>query len=144
MMTAVLSRCILCVGLVVAAGWLVPSVAQEAPAAQTNTPGKSTGGDPTNPANSMAMRMARERNAIRQKQVVSQADQLLVLAQQLKAALDKRDRNQLPADAVKTADHIQKLAKSIKDKMREGSSTPCVFFDQPGCIPPSNPTQFAP
>jgi hypothetical protein len=105
---------------------------------------KSKNGDPLDPNNSMAMRMARERNAIRQKQIVADTNQLLLLAQQLNESVSKSNSHQLSVDVVKTAAQIQKLAKSIKDKMREEADTPCVFFDQPGCIPNSNPTQFVP
>ena len=66
------------------------------------------------------------------------------LAQQLNDSIRRSDSDQLSVEELKTAAQIQKLAKSIKDKMREEAGTPCVFFDQPGCIANSNPTQFVP
>jgi hypothetical protein len=136
----------ICFGLVAAVGLASPSVAQQTQPTQPNASGvsKSKNGDPLDPNNSMAMRMARERNAIRQKQIVADTNQLLLLAQQLNESVSKSNSHQLSVDVVKTAAQIQKLAKSIKDKMREEADTPCVFFDQPGCIPNSNPTQFVP
>jgi len=145
MNTVLISRC-LWFGLLVAVGLAVPSVAQQSQPAQPNASGasKSKSGDPLDPNNSMAMRMARERNVLRQKQIVADTNQLLLLAQQLNESVSKSNADQLAVDVVKTAAQIQKLAKSIKDKMREESGTPCVFFDQPGCIANPNPTQFVP
>jgi hypothetical protein len=136
----------ICFGLVAAVGLASPSVAQQTQPTQPNASGvsKSKNGDPLDPNNSMAMRMARERNAIRQKQIVADTNQLLLLAQQLNESVSKSNSHQLSVDVVKTAAQIQKLAKSIKDKMREEAGMPCVFFDQPGCIATSNPTQFVP
>jgi hypothetical protein len=136
----------ICFGLVAAVGVAMPSVAQQTQPTQPNASGASKGksGDPLDPNNSMAMRMARERNAIRQKQIVADTNQLLLLAQQLNDSVSKSNSQQLSVDVVKTAAQIQKLAKSIKDKMREEAGMPCVFFDQPGCIANSNPTQFVP
>jgi hypothetical protein len=136
----------MCFGMVVAVGVGMPSIAQQSQPTQPSNSGaiKGKGGDPLDPNNSMAMRMARERNALRQKQIVADTNQLLLLAHQLNEAVSKSDSQQLSVDVVKTAAQIQKLAKSIKDKMREEAGMPCVFFDQPGCIATSNPTQFVP
>jgi hypothetical protein len=145
MSTAVISR-FMVFELLVAVGLAMPSVAQQSQPAQPGTLGtsKSKNGDPLDPNNSMAMRMARERNVIRQKQIVADTNQLLLLAHQLNESVNKSNSDQLSVDVVKTAGQIQKLAKSIKDKMREESGTPCVFFDQPGCIANPNPTQLVP
>ena len=64
--------------------------------------------------------MTRERNAIRQKQIVDDTAQLLDLAKQLKDAVDKSSKDQLSLSVVNTATEIEKLAKVVKEKMRDG------------------------
>jgi hypothetical protein len=75
-------------------------------------------------AGAMAAKMARERNVIRQKAIVDETNQLLDLAKQLKDAVDKTDKNQLSLDVVRKAEQIEKLAKDVKTKMRDGSAEP--------------------
>lgn len=64
--------------------------------------------------------MTRERNELRQKQIVEDTNQLLDLARQLKDAVDKSSKDQLSLSVVNTATEIEKLAKTVKDKMRDG------------------------
>jgi hypothetical protein len=64
--------------------------------------------------------MAKERNAMRQQQIVDETNQLLDLAKQLKTAVDKSSQDQLSLSVVNTATEIEKLAKSVKEKMRDG------------------------
>jgi len=45
-------------------------------------------------------------------------DKLLKLSVELKANVDKSDENVLSVDVIKRAEEIEKLAKSVKDKMR--------------------------
>ena len=45
-------------------------------------------------------------------------DKLLKLSVELKAYVDKSDENVLSLDVIKKADEIEKLAKSVKDKMK--------------------------
>ncbi|HTV04213.1 MAG TPA: hypothetical protein VME86_02515 [Acidobacteriaceae bacterium] len=68
----------------------------------------------------MNERMAMERNTERQQKIVSESAQLLDLAKKLNADVAKSDKNELSVSVVKEADAIEKLAKSIKDKMRYG------------------------
>jgi selenocysteine lyase/cysteine desulfurase len=68
----------------------------------------------------MLRAMAKERNAIRQHQIVDETNQLLDLAKQLKTAVDKSSQDQLSLSVVNTASEIEKLAKSVKEKMRDG------------------------
>lgn len=68
----------------------------------------------------MLAKMARERNAERQKDLVKDADQLLNLAKELKAEVDKSDKDELSLSVVNTAAKIEKLAKSVKERMRDG------------------------
>lgn len=68
----------------------------------------------------MAEQMAIARNAQRQKQIISESNRLLVLAQNLNADVNKSNKDELSISVVKEAEEIEKLAKSIKDKMRYG------------------------
>jgi cell division protein FtsX len=68
----------------------------------------------------MLRTMAKERNVIRQHQIVDDTNQLLDLAKQLKDAVDKSSEDQLSLSVVNTASEIEKLAKSVKEKMRDG------------------------
>ena len=68
----------------------------------------------------MAEQMALARNAQRQKQIVSESAHLLDLAQKLNTDVAKSSKNELSVSVVKEAEQIEKLAKSIKDKMRYG------------------------
>ena len=45
-------------------------------------------------------------------------DKLLKLSVELKAYVDKSDENVLSLDVVRKAEEIEKLAKSVKDKMK--------------------------
>ena len=69
----------------------------------------------------MNEQMSIKRNAQRQQQIVSDTAHLLQLAQQLNDAVSKSNKDELSVSVVKDADEIEKLAKSIKDKMRDGS-----------------------
>lgn len=76
---------------------------------------------PTDPSQvHMLKTMAKERNVMRQQEIVDDTTQLLDLARQLKAAVDKSSKDQLSLNVVNTAAEIEKLAKSVKDKMRDG------------------------
>ncbi|HET8635437.1 MAG TPA: hypothetical protein VFL96_01155, partial [Acidobacteriaceae bacterium] len=62
-----------------------------------------------------------ERNSDRQKKIEADTAHLLDLAKELHAAVVKSNKNTLSIDVVKDADEIEKLAKSIKEKMRDGN-----------------------
>ena len=66
----------------------------------------------------MEHQMADRRNEERQRQLVADTDKLLDLAQALKAEVDKSNKDQLSLDVVKRAEQIEKLAKSVKEKMK--------------------------
>jgi len=60
-------------------------------------------------------------NAILERQIALRRDteKLLFLAEQLKQNVDKSGPNILSMDVIKKAQEIEKLAKSVKDKMKE-------------------------
>jgi len=54
----------------------------------------------------------------RQKHIVDETAKLLQLATELKAAVDKSNKNELSLDVVKKAEDIEKLAHDVKQRMR--------------------------
>jgi hypothetical protein len=61
---------------------------------------------------------AKMRNTERQKKLVEDTAKLLVLANELQAAVDKSDKNTLSLEVVRKADEIEKLAHSVKEGMK--------------------------
>jgi hypothetical protein len=57
-------------------------------------------------------------NEDRQKRLVADTDKLLQLATDLHTDVSKTDKNILSVDVIKRADEIEKLAHSIKERMR--------------------------
>lgn len=64
------------------------------------------------------VQQAQRRNEQRQQDLVKDTDKLLTLAQQLKDEVGKSNKNELSLSVVKKAEEIEKLAKSVKDKMK--------------------------
>lgn len=60
---------------------------------------------------------ARAQNKERQQNLKKDADKLLALASELKEYVDESNENLLSTNVVKKAEEIEKLAKSVKDKM---------------------------
>lgn len=58
------------------------------------------------------------RNDDRQKRLVADTQRLLALATELKDDVDKTNKDMLSVDVVKKADEIEKLAHSVKEKMK--------------------------
>jgi hypothetical protein len=98
------------------------------PPAQTQVrptaPGPPTldgSGEPDPMTRRVAEQQALKRNTQRQDQIIADSTKLLALAQELKAEVDKSNKNTLALNVVKKADEIEKLSKSIKERMRDGS-----------------------
>lgn len=68
----------------------------------------------------MMEHMALKRDNARQKQIVADSARLLKLAKQLNADVAKSDVNTLSIPVVKDAAEIEKLAKTIKERMSNG------------------------
>ena len=62
--------------------------------------------------------MARKANAQRHAALKRDTDRLLQLSTELKAYVDKSNQNLLSLEVVKKADEIEKLAHSVKEKMK--------------------------
>lgn len=69
----------------------------------------------------MTGEMALKRNTQRQQQIVSDTAHLLQLAQKLNDEVSKSNKDELSVSVVKQAEEIEKLAKTIKERMRDGT-----------------------
>jgi len=78
--------------------------------------------DPTQ--KEMQERMGREANKKRQQDIRDETDKLFRLATELKAAVDKTNENLLSLDVVRKAEEVEKLAKKVKEKMKESVGPP--------------------
>jgi len=83
----------------------------------------------------MQDRMAREANKKRQQDIRDDTDKLFQLATELKAAVDKTNENLLSLDVVRKADEVEKLAKKVKEKMKESVGPP-IKQEIPTPVPP--------
>jgi hypothetical protein len=66
----------------------------------------------------MEKEMAKKANEERQAQLRRDTDRLFKLATELKGYVDKSNENTLSLDVVKKAEEIEKLAHSVKEKMK--------------------------
>jgi hypothetical protein len=62
--------------------------------------------------------LAKQENLKRQQDLKKDTDKLLDLATQLKQYVDKTNENMLSVEVIKKAEEIEKLAHSVKDKMK--------------------------
>jgi hypothetical protein len=63
-------------------------------------------------------RQANARNSERQKKLMEDTNKLLALATDLKEQVDKTNKDILSVDVIKKADEIEKLAHSVKERMK--------------------------
>lgn len=88
----------------------------------------------------MQQRQIKAMNLERQQDIRKDTDRLLELATELKAAVDKSNENTLSLDVVRKAEEVEKLAKRVKEKMKEGvGSTPHVDIPPPPHFPGHRP-----
>jgi hypothetical protein len=71
---------------------------------------------PSNPK--VEEQQARARSTDRQKKLVADTEKLLALATELKTDVDKTNKDILSVDVIKKADEIEKLAHSVKERMK--------------------------
>ena len=72
----------------------------------------------------MEDRIQHEANKKRQEEIKQDTQKLYQLATELKDAVDKSNENLLSLDVVRKAEEVEKLAKKVKEKMREGTGKP--------------------
>jgi type IV secretory pathway VirB4 component len=91
-----------------------PGVGQGIPDASGHRPGDDN--DPVN--REMLEKLEKKRNEARQEEIVKDTNKLLALATELKADVDKTNKDTLSLDVIKKADEIEKLARTVKDRMK--------------------------
>lgn len=84
-----------------------------------NPPFPSQGSSPEQEAQDrMQKEMAKKANQERQAQLKRDTEHLFKLATELKQYVEKTNENTLSVEVVKKAEEIEKLARSVKDKMK--------------------------
>ncbi len=68
--------------------------------------------------NQQKLNAQKKLNEQRQQDIKTDTDKLLQLATQLKQYVDKTNENTLSVDVIKKAEEIEKLAHTVKDKMK--------------------------
>lgn len=86
----------------------------------------------------METRRQKEANKKRQDEIREDTLKLYQLATELKDAVDKTNEHLLSLDVVKKAEEVEKLAKKVKEKMREGVGRP-LNGEGPSPISPRPP-----
>ena len=66
----------------------------------------------------MEREMAKKANQARQADLKRDTEKLVTLATELKEYLDETNESTLSVDVIKKAEEIEKLARSVKDKMK--------------------------
>lgn len=66
----------------------------------------------------MQEQQLRSRNSDRQKRLVADTDKLVELVKELKEQVETPEKPLQPSDVQKRAEEIEKLAKSVKDRMK--------------------------
>jgi hypothetical protein len=92
-----------------------PQIQSTVPQTPVPASGKDTG---IMDQGKMEAEQAKSRNLERQKKIVDDTAKLLSLATELKGDVDKSDKNMLSLDVIKKADEIEKLAHSVKERMK--------------------------
>ena len=93
--------------------WAAPGASQDRPFDPNHRQ------EPPDPARvRLQEEQAKKINEERQKRLEGDTAKLYELAGELKEQVAKSDKNTLSVDVVKKAEEIERLAKSVKDKMR--------------------------
>jgi hypothetical protein len=74
--------------------------------------------EPDEARDRIARDMAKKANVERQAALKADTDKLVKLAAELKDSVDKSSENVLSMDVLKKAEEIEKLAHSVKEKMK--------------------------
>ena len=83
-------------------------------------PGAVAAADAADPATErMEAQRAKAFNNDRQKRLVEDTQKLLTLATELKSEVDKTNKDMLSISVVRKAAEIERLARSVKERMRD-------------------------
>jgi hypothetical protein len=83
----------------------------------------------------MLDRQIKEANKKRQQDIRDDTEKLFKLSTELKEAVEKSNENLLSLDVIRKAEEVEKLAKKVKDKMKEAIGPPPRGAEPPVSIP---------
>lgn len=99
--------------------WAMAQVLEPSQTPDASVSGGQRQREPDNPWSQQQKRdMLKKQNEARQQEIKKDTDQLLELATELKQYVDKTNENIISLDVIKKAEQIEKLAKTVKDKMK--------------------------
>jgi hypothetical protein len=87
----------------------------------SSSTGHSGNNDTPQTQQQMEEQQVKSRNMERQKQLVSDTQKLVALANELKSDVDKSTKDMLSLDVVRKADEIEKLAHNVKERMKNAN-----------------------
>ena len=95
---------------------------------------------PTDPTSSGDYDLTMERRQIalnieRQKEMVSDTNKLLRLARELNEEVATNNSSRLTEDQIHMIAQIEKLARSVKEKMSDGTGQPIPAMEMPVALP---------
>ncbi len=96
----------------------IPSAAQQSGLPSSSLPPPPASSDDSAWAAQHQKEMAKKLNLQRQQEIKKDTEKLLELATELKQSVDRSNENTLSLDVIRKADQIEKLAKSVKEKMK--------------------------
>jgi nitric oxide reductase activation protein len=96
----------------------LPAVAQNPPRPPQRPDLSAAPSDESDAETRMAREAEKKASEERYAALKTDTDKLLKLAVELKGYVDKSNEHVLSLDVVKKADEIEKLARSVKDKMK--------------------------
>lgn len=99
---------------------LLPLASQELPPPNMRAQiGRVNSQEPDPAVAKLEKEAEKQRNLKRQKDIQQDSEKLLELATELKQYVDKTNENIISLDVIRKAEQIEKLAKSVKDKMKQ-------------------------
>lgn len=109
--------------IIVLHGWnAVAQVVDPSQVPDASTPGNQRQREADDPWTLQQKReMLKKQNLQRQQDIKKDTDQLLQLATELKQYVDKTNENIVSLDVIKKAEQIERLAHSVKEKMKGGN-----------------------
>lgn len=87
----------------------------------------------------MQQRQVKEANKKRQQDIRDETEKLYQLATDLKAAVEKSNENTLSLDVIRKAEEVEKLAKKVREKMKEAVGPGPRLESQPPPVYPHPP-----
>ena len=96
----------------------LPSVSRANSLRQLDPLAEQKAGGEDTPRRKMEMAMAKKANEARQADLRRDTEKLLKLATELKDSVDRTNEGMLSLSVIKKAEEIEKLAHSVKEKMK--------------------------